>query len=157
MSTEQELWKEPTDPILEAVADMVTEGDPEWGGSATELMLRLRDKNGALDIQPNALTRRLAAILFQGTWARIFRIKCTLHPLHRCLGKALARQPPVPCWHLKLPQRRCLQSALLQALEQLRMAGFSRLSSTTSTSRCPVYWGKSLYILSDQKCRAVPD
>ncbi len=59
MSTEQELWKEPTDPILEAVADMVTKGNPEWDGSATELMLRLRDKNSALDIQPNALTRRL--------------------------------------------------------------------------------------------------
>jgi len=59
VSTEQELWKEPTDPILDAVADMVTEGDPEWDGSATELMLRLRDKNSALDIQPNALTRRL--------------------------------------------------------------------------------------------------
>jgi len=59
VSTEQELWKEPADSILEAVASMVTEDTPGWEGSATELMLRLRDKNSALDIQPNSLTRRL--------------------------------------------------------------------------------------------------
>ncbi|MPM00478.1 hypothetical protein SDC9_46704 [bioreactor metagenome] len=49
----------PADPILEAVAGMVTEDTPEWQDSATELMPRQCDAYSALDIQPNALTRRL--------------------------------------------------------------------------------------------------
>ncbi|NCB51155.1 MAG: AAA family ATPase, partial [Clostridia bacterium] len=58
-STEQELWKEPADPILEAVAGVVTADAPEWEGTATDLGFRLQEVNSALDIQPNALTRRL--------------------------------------------------------------------------------------------------
>jgi len=54
-SAETELWKEPADPVLGAVAGMVTVDAPEWSGSASELIASL----GALDVQPNVLTRRL--------------------------------------------------------------------------------------------------
>ncbi|MGI5849606.1 MAG: AAA family ATPase [Christensenellales bacterium] len=52
---ETQLWKEPPDPILEAIAHLVTTVAPEWSGSATELIEGLDRMN----IQPNVLTRRL--------------------------------------------------------------------------------------------------
>lgn len=52
--TETELWKEPPDPLLEAVAGLVTAESSQWNGSASELAERLN-----VDIQPNTLTRRL--------------------------------------------------------------------------------------------------
>ena len=52
--TETELWKAPPDPILEAVAALVTEDKPTWAGTATELVQALQ-----LDIKPNTLTMRL--------------------------------------------------------------------------------------------------
>lgn len=51
---ETELWKEPYDPLLESVADLVTASNPQWVGSASELVDYLK-----IDIQPNVLTRRL--------------------------------------------------------------------------------------------------
>ena len=51
---ETELHKEPPDEVLEAVAALVTAERPEWNGTATDLAAVL-----GLDIQPNALTRRL--------------------------------------------------------------------------------------------------
>jgi len=54
-SAETELWKEPPEPILDAVAGLVTQDAPEWIGSASELLASL----GTLDVQPNVLTRRL--------------------------------------------------------------------------------------------------
>lgn len=51
---ETELHKEPPDPVLEAVAALVTAERPEWNGTATNLAAVL-----GLDIQPNALTKRL--------------------------------------------------------------------------------------------------
>lgn len=51
---ETELHKEPPDPVLEAVAALVTAERPEWSGTATDLAAVL-----GLDIQPNALTKRL--------------------------------------------------------------------------------------------------
>lgn len=51
---ETELWKEPYDPILEAVAALVTASNSQWVGSASELVDCLN-----MDIQPNVLTRRL--------------------------------------------------------------------------------------------------
>ena len=51
---ETELHKEPPDPVLEAVAALVTAERPEWNGTATDLADVL-----GLDIQPNALTKRL--------------------------------------------------------------------------------------------------
>ena len=52
---ESKLWKEPTEPLLEAVAKLLTAEAPEWAGSASELLERLE----GIDIQPNILTRRL--------------------------------------------------------------------------------------------------
>jgi RecA-family ATPase len=51
---ETELWKEPPDAVLNAVAMIVTKQQPEWSGTPTELVGRL-----GLDIQPNVLTKRL--------------------------------------------------------------------------------------------------
>lgn len=51
---DKEPYREPTDPLLEKVAALVTEERPTWQGSATELLSHL-----ALDMQPNALAKRL--------------------------------------------------------------------------------------------------
>ena len=51
---ETELWKAPPDPILEKVADMLSENRPEWNGSPTELAEALQ-----LDMKPNLLTKHL--------------------------------------------------------------------------------------------------
>lgn len=52
--TETELWKEPEDPLLEKIKELVTETQPEWTGTATELVQVLR-----VEMQPNALSRKL--------------------------------------------------------------------------------------------------
>jgi RecA-family ATPase len=51
---EKDLWKEPPDPLIKAVAGMLTADAPTWQGSATELIDALH-----LEIQPNALSKRL--------------------------------------------------------------------------------------------------
>ena len=51
-SVETELWKEPPDPILEAVAKMMT--DQSWTGTPSQLVGDL-----GFDIQPNTLSKRL--------------------------------------------------------------------------------------------------
>ena len=51
---ETELWKSPPDPLLDKIAAVITEDNPAWNGSATELVALLQE-----DIQPNILTRRL--------------------------------------------------------------------------------------------------
>ena len=51
---ETELWKSPPDPLLDKIAAVITEDNPVWNGSATELVALLQE-----DIQPNILTRRL--------------------------------------------------------------------------------------------------
>ena len=51
---ETEPWKEPPDPILEAVAKLVTPQAPRWEGSPTELVTAL-----GLPDQSNRLTRHL--------------------------------------------------------------------------------------------------
>ena len=51
---EEELWNEPPDELLEAVAEIVTADTPQWTGTATELALTL-----SLDMQPNTLSMRL--------------------------------------------------------------------------------------------------
>lgn len=61
--SEKELWKEPPDPLLQAVAKLVTVEQPQWKGSASELVDALK-----LEIQPNALSKKLnvrAAKMFQ--------------------------------------------------------------------------------------------
>ena len=51
---ETEFWESPPDPLLGKIAAVITEDNPEWHGSATELVSLLQE-----DIQPNILTRRL--------------------------------------------------------------------------------------------------
>ena len=51
---ETEPWVEPPDPVLEAVAALVTADRPAWGGTATELVTAL-----GVDLKPNTLTMRL--------------------------------------------------------------------------------------------------
>lgn len=51
---ETELWKEPPDPILDAVAALVTAEQPEWSGTPTELVSQL-----GLGLKPNVLSMRL--------------------------------------------------------------------------------------------------
>ena len=52
--TETELWKEPEDPVLEKIKELVTETTPEWAGTATELVEVLQ-----VEMQPNVLSRKL--------------------------------------------------------------------------------------------------
>ncbi len=51
---ETELWKEPPEPILEAIAEIITADNSLWEGSPTQLAEILKS-----DIPPNALTRKL--------------------------------------------------------------------------------------------------
>jgi len=51
---ETELWTEPPDPILEAVAALVTVDRPEWTGTATQLVEAIGQ-----DMKPNALAMRM--------------------------------------------------------------------------------------------------
>ena len=52
--TETELWVEPPDPVLEAIAALVTTDKPTWSGTATELVTAL-----GVDLKPNTLTMSL--------------------------------------------------------------------------------------------------
>ena len=52
---ETELWKLPPDPLLEAVAKMLSPEQPEWSGTPTELLERL----SGVSIQANILIRKL--------------------------------------------------------------------------------------------------
>ena len=51
---ETELWKEPPEPLLECIANLVTEENPTWQGRATELIEKL-----GLDMKPNVVSLKL--------------------------------------------------------------------------------------------------
>ncbi len=51
---DRELWKEPPDPLLEAIGKLITAENPSWNGSASELIAALE-----IESQPNALTKKL--------------------------------------------------------------------------------------------------
>lgn len=51
---EAKVWVEPPDPILEAVAGLITDETPTWSGTATELAAAIQT-----DMKPNALAMRL--------------------------------------------------------------------------------------------------
>ena len=51
---ETEPYREPPDPVLEAVAALVTVERPEWSGTATDLAAAL-----GVDMKANALAMRL--------------------------------------------------------------------------------------------------
>lgn len=52
--TETELWKEPPEPLLERIAKSITEGNPNWNGTPSELVTFL-----GVDIKANVLTLKL--------------------------------------------------------------------------------------------------
>lgn len=51
---ETELWKSPPDPIVLKISEFITNENPKWSGTASELVEILK-----LDIPPNALTKKL--------------------------------------------------------------------------------------------------
>lgn len=51
---ETELWKESSEPLLECIANLVTEENPTWQGTATELIEKL-----GLDMKPNVVSLKL--------------------------------------------------------------------------------------------------
>ena len=55
---ETELWKQPPNPLLEAINNFLTEDKPEWEGTATELVSQLPN----MQIQANVLSRKLNVV-----------------------------------------------------------------------------------------------
>ena len=55
---ETELWKQPPNPLLEAINEFLAEGRPEWEGTATELLKQLPD----MQLSANVLSRRLNVV-----------------------------------------------------------------------------------------------
>ena len=53
-SAEVDLWEEPTDPVLNAVANIVSIEKTQWSGTATELVTLL-----GIDMKPNQLSVKL--------------------------------------------------------------------------------------------------
>ena len=51
---ETELWKEPPEPLLERIAELINEANPSWSGTPTELCNYL-----SFDIKPSAITQKL--------------------------------------------------------------------------------------------------
>ncbi len=55
---ETEIWKQPPNPLLEAINEFLAEGRPEWEGTATELLKQLPD----MQLSANVLSRRLNVV-----------------------------------------------------------------------------------------------
>lgn len=55
---ETELWKQPPNPLLEAINEFLSEARPEWEGTATELLKQLPD----MQLSANVLSRRLNVV-----------------------------------------------------------------------------------------------
>lgn len=55
---ETELWKQPPNPLLEAINSFLTGDRPEWTGTATELASQLPD----IQLQANVLSRKLNVV-----------------------------------------------------------------------------------------------
>jgi len=55
---ETELWKQPSNPLLEAINEFLAEGRPEWEGTATELLKQLPD----MQLSANVLSRKLNVV-----------------------------------------------------------------------------------------------
>lgn len=53
-SKETELWKEPPEPLLEAIAEFITAENTDWAGTATELLEKTN-----LSIPVNSITKRM--------------------------------------------------------------------------------------------------
>ena len=52
--SETELWKEPPEPLLDEIAELVMKDNPYWEGSPTALVALIN-----VDIQPHVITRKL--------------------------------------------------------------------------------------------------
>ena len=59
ISAETELWKDPPDPVLEAVARVISEDGQNWQGTATELLEEMRKTDPEISVAANALGRKL--------------------------------------------------------------------------------------------------
>ena len=55
---ETELWKQPPNPLLEAINELLTEDRQEWEGTATELLKELPD----MQLSANVLSRKLNVV-----------------------------------------------------------------------------------------------
>lgn len=55
---EMELWKQPPNPLLEAINELLAEDRQEWEGTATELLKQLPD----MQLSANVLSRRLNVV-----------------------------------------------------------------------------------------------
>jgi len=84
---ETELWVEPPDPILDAVAALVTADRPEWSGTATQLV----DAIGQ-DMKPNALAMRMN--VRAGKLAEKYHIHYESTRTHAGRGIRLTLEPP---------------------------------------------------------------
>ena len=84
---ETEPWVEPPDPVLEAVAALVTADRPAWGGTATELAAALQT-----DMKPNALAMRLN--VRAGRLAADYHIRYENSRSHAGRSITLTLEPP---------------------------------------------------------------
>ena len=85
---ETELRQEPPDPVLEAVAALVTAERPEWRGTATELVAAL-----GLDMKPNALAMRLNVRAWRLSYEYHIRYESTRTHAGRSLKPTLDDPP----------------------------------------------------------------
>lgn len=51
---ETELWKEPPEPLLDEIAELILKENSYWEGSATELASLVK-----VEVQPHVITRKL--------------------------------------------------------------------------------------------------
>jgi len=84
---ETEPWVEPPDPVLEAVAALVTADSPTWGGTATALAAALQT-----DMKPNALAMRLN--VRAGRLAAEYHIRYENSRSHAGRSITLTLEPP---------------------------------------------------------------
>ena len=84
---ETEPWVEPPDPVLEAVAALVTADSPTWGGTATELAAAIQT-----DMKPNALAMRLN--VRAGRLAAEYHIRYENSRSHAGRSITLTLEPP---------------------------------------------------------------
>ena len=84
---ETELWVEPPDPVLEAVAAFITAERPSWSGTATELAAVLQ-----VDMKPNALAMRLN--VRAGKLATEYHIRYENTRTHAGRSISLTLEPP---------------------------------------------------------------
>ena len=81
---ETEPYREPPDPVLEAVAALVTAERPEWSGTATDLTAAL-----GVDMKANALAMRLNVRAWRLSYEYHIRYESTRTHAGRCIRLTL--------------------------------------------------------------------